>query len=201
MNITQNPSLPHGGAHVARFLEELHGRSLAPEELQQHPLSAIEAGLPHYIRETSLQAVATGNLPLDQAEVTGMRYLLRGPLDLAAAIDLALTAGASDVARVAALIHGEQIRRLDQALHQVEAHQASYSAELSLLRCRGLNLEALLLSSPERETLVFPLLTGTPPLKGQVYKESDYRNALLPEAQRALAQYNAAGGGEAAVEG
>ncbi|WP_454831628.1 hypothetical protein [Pseudoxanthomonas wuyuanensis] len=201
MDIISNPSIPHGGAMVARFLEELHGRGLAHEELQQHPLSSIEAGLPHYIRETTLQDMAAGATPLDQAPISGMRYLLRGPLDVAGAVDLALTAGGTDATRVAGLIGGEQIHRLNQALRRLDEHSANYRAELSLLRCRGLDLEALLLSSPGQETLVFPLLTGGPSLKGHVYKEAEYRKALQHEAQRALKQFGADGDGENASEG
>lgn len=189
MKITPNPRVPAGGSVLRAYLAELHEGGIAPDGLQNSSLDAIEAGLPHYVRDISLDELAAGGADLGAAAITGVRYLLRGEEGLCAAADLGLAPDHKHVDRVKALISGVHIKRLEQSLDQVERYASTQEAEMSLVHCRGINLDVLLLHPRNGDKLVFPLLNGAPSLKGHVYLEREFLDAVQPEARRALKRH------------
>lgn len=195
MKIMQKKGLPDADRLIRELVHGAHDQGLLQSELQEAALSEIESGMPHEIREISLRDLAEGK-GLDHAVVTGLRYLIRSGQTPSAAVDLGTGAIDDDDQgdiEIDALVEGEQIRRVGQTLKRIEAHASPNVPEdgvLSLLRCRGLNLEVLVMESEGGgKAQLFPLLPGLAPLKERVYSELAFRKAIQPEARRVLAEH------------
>lgn len=193
MKIIPDEHLPNGEPQVMALVTEALAQSVAPPSLKRFAPSSISADTPHAILEIGLQALAEGQR-LAHAQNTGVRYLLRGAktqVAVAAVADVGLDKLGTAVNRVTALTAGDGMTGLSEALARIAAYPSpdtAASATLSLLRCRGLNLQALVLT-PKHDPgnkMLFPFAATLPSLKGGAYAEVAFFNALLPEARRVL---------------
>jgi len=199
MKIIPNDGLPSGQTQVMALVAEALAQTIAPPSLQRFAVSAISADTPHAILEISLQDLADGQ-GLAKATRTGMRYLLRGAkaqVAVAAVADVGFNKAGNAVNRVKSLTGGEGLNRLGEALARAAAYPSPDTAttvELSLLRCRGVNVEALVLA-PESggEATLFPFIGNVGSLKGSAYTETAFFDALRPEARRVRNAFEQAG--------
>lgn len=198
MKIMQKHNLPAVDHLVRNLVQGAHDQGLLSSDLQDVALSDIESGMLHEIREISLHDLAEGG-GFQHAVPTGLRCLLRSGRTTSAAVDLDTgTVHDDGDVEIEGLVEGDQIRHVGQTLQRINAHSPSSGGDagvLSLLRCRALNLEVLVME-PEGggKPLVFPLLPGLAPLKERVYSELAFRKAIQPEARRVLAEYSRASG-------
>lgn len=210
MKIMYHPRLPKAERLILDLVRDAHDQQLLPAELQSLSLPAIEMGRPHLVREISLRDLAAG-ADLDDAEVAGVRYLLRDGRTTSAAVDLAVDGDGPDElsvdaadrsASIQALVSGEHVHRVDRILQRIEAPatKGARMSALSLLRCRGLNVDALVLEPiGGGEAQIFPLHHGPAPLRERAYDERAFFDALQPEAERVLDQYARDRSGESRV--
>ncbi|AJC46685.1 hypothetical protein [Xanthomonas sacchari] len=192
MNIIPDDRLPDAQPLVMALVADALAQSLAPASLQGVAVSAITADTPHAILEIALQDLADGH-GLDKAVRTGMRYLLRrgkNQVAVAAAVDVGFNQAGTAPNRTKSLSAGDGMTPLGEALARAVAYAppgatANADAELSLLRCRGVNVQALVLV-PESggEATVFPFV-GMQASKSGHYTEKAFFDALRPQALRA----------------
>lgn len=190
MKIVPNQSLPAAQPQVMALVAEALANSVAPPGLQGLRAEQVVTDTPHAILDLSLQDLANGQ-GLGSATRAGIRYLLRNPKTpdaVAAVADVAI--GRSDGAPlwVKSLSHGDWSSRLTSALARIVAYPApgaGGSVELALLRCRGVNVEALVALPVGGEAMVFPFIGTVPAVQGGAYRASAFFDALWPEARRA----------------
>ncbi|WOS41153.1 hypothetical protein [Xanthomonas rydalmerensis] len=191
MKIVPNPNLPDATAQVVALVADALAAAVAPPGLQGVSAEQIGIETPHAILELALQDLADGR-GLDSATRTGLRYLLRNPKAadaIAAVADVGIGRSNPAALWVKSLSHGAWSSRLASALARMAAYPAPETAgsvELALLRCRGVNVEALVaLPTAGGHAMVFPFISAVPAVQGGAYRESAFFDALWPEARRA----------------
>ncbi|MET0549128.1 MAG: hypothetical protein ABW002_07655 [Xanthomonas sp.] len=197
MNIIPDDRLPDAQPMVMALVADALAQSLAPASLRGVAASAITADTPHPIMDIALHDLAAGH-GLDKAVRTGMRYLLRrgkNQVAVAAVADVGFNQSGTAPNRVKSLSAGEGMTWLGEALARATDHASTgavVNAELSLLRCPGINVQALVLV-PESggEATVFPFV-GMQASKGGPLTASAFFDALRPHALRAQRAFDQA---------